>query len=632
MSEQRTTFSIDLEGNVQEQANQFARSVDDLNQSITEDLDELKAMNAALRNLKSGGQANTQTFKDLKDQIEAKRQKVGTSTKTLLEQGGAFKKVGETAKVETKKATDGMLKLVDTLKTAPGPIGSMTNSATSLGSALGSAGAAGAAGLAVAAFVALAAAVVVATVKLAGFALTAADARRAELTQLQGLEKMRTWFGLAGDKANYMQATLDKVSMKVSTGRGKLIEYTRQLEMMGLRGKNLSKSLEAMAIVESVQGESRAQLFASQAAGAAMLGGSVDKLADRIKDRLGGIAAKRMLELSVITEKWHENLGKLFGDVKVEGFLGGLKTITDLFSQGTASGQAMKAMIEAWLNPLFGGMSKGTPIIKRFFQGMILGALDLTIWFLKVRIGFQETFGSIKLGKFDALNLALKVGKFALIGMVIGAGLLAAALGGVIAIAFTLETAVFRAIAMVPAAIAGLIVIGPKVKAWLSSTVSSAWNYLKTFDWAALGKSLVDGFVNGIRSSAARAVGSIKDLANWMKKAFTGEWKISSPSKVSAGYAKNIIEGHELETRRLGPRAARAMAEVMSPGAVFGGGGQVGGGFGVVAARSARMANVVIERLIIEAHGPTVADVIAESRAQLELQLEQMLLEMGANA
>src|SRR5207302_1120099 len=115
------------------------------------DLASLKAMTAAMRNMKGSSEVSLETFKKLKEQILAKKAAIATTQEKYIKLGGNLRDVAKAGKV----GGDGLDTLAGAAKAGGGPIGSMVSSVGGLATKLGKAGLAGAAVVAVVALTAL---------------------------------------------------------------------------------------------------------------------------------------------------------------------------------------------------------------------------------------------------------------------------------------------------------------------------------------------------------------------------------------------------------------------------------------------------------------------------------------------
>src|SRR5690606_3176171 len=92
-------------------------------------------------------------------------------------------------------------------------------------------------------------------------------------------------------------------------------------------------------------------------------------------------------------------------------FLRAVKTITDMFNETSATGQALRAMVSTIFDPLFKSTESGAPIVKALIQGIVIAALQMTIVFLKIRNAIRDAFGGESKSSIDWANLAMRVGQ-----------------------------------------------------------------------------------------------------------------------------------------------------------------------------------------------------------------------------
>lgn len=515
-----STWSIDLEDNTSGTAETAVEALSKLKRQIESDTRALSEMQKALRNLQGGTVVNIAQFRELKAKIDAKKQSIAEAQSAVLGLGGAFTRTGRSA----RPTTSSLAELGKVASAMPGPIGGVVSRLGALkGMLAGGVIALGIAAIA-AAFIALAAAAVAATAALLKYGIAQAGARRGELLRLEGLTKMRNWWGIAAGNAGEMQKAIDRVSDSTTLGRDKLEQYTGELYRMGVRGKNLALALEAAAVKGAILGDAGARSTMHWAAGLALTGKSVQRLRDDIVARFGPTVARMLLDWDVQTERLRRNFGILFRDLQIEELLKGLNSVTSLFSQSTRSGRALKAIVETIFQPLINAVTALQPVIKRFFQGMIIGALLIGIAVLKIRNWFRRTFGDSEILKgIDAQTAALKL------GLVVVAGL--AGMFAVLAVAMTLALAPF---VLAGAAILGLVVLGKR-----------AWSAFQAIEWGALGRSIIDGIVNGLKAGAKWVIDAVKGLGDSAMAALRSKLGISSPSKAFARLGLEIPRGIE---------------------------------------------------------------------------------------
>src|SRR5690606_10982339 len=151
-------------------------------------------------------------------------------------------------------------------------------------------------------------------------------------------------------------------------------------------------------------------------------------LTDDVRARLGPIAQRQLLSLGVQARKLREDLSSIFNNVRVDGMLGGIRKVTELFSQSTATGRALRTLAESFLQPLADSIEGVSPLVRDFFRGMVLAALEFAIAIQEVRLWLRNTFGDSKiLATFRSLRVAFNLGR-AILAVLAGAfGLLATA-------------------------------------------------------------------------------------------------------------------------------------------------------------------------------------------------------------
>jgi hypothetical protein len=615
----KATFAVELEDGTSSTAKSAASELKKLKDQITADTRALADMQKAMKNLQAGSSVNIQQFRDLKAQIDAKKQSIAQAQGAFVSLGGTFgKSAGEGKKVasmfELLRERAGMM---------PGPLGSVVSQLGSLKSMLaGGARVLGLAALA-AAMVAVTVAAIAGTAALLSYGVAQADARRNELLHLEGLTKLRFWYSAAAGSASELQGAIDRVSDGVALGRDEIGRYTEKLYRMGLRGKNLEDALEGVAIKAAVQGDAAASAFAGWAAGAALAGGSVRKLTDDVKARLGGIAAAQMLSLGVQAKKMRENFGVLFRDLKVEGLLKTLKIITDTFSQSTASGRALKALLETAFQPMVNAVEFLGPYVKRFFQGVVIGALLVGIAVLKVRNWFKRTFGDAEILKgFDATKSALYAG-------VAAVGLLGAAFAGMAALAVgalvVLTPIVWSAVAAVGAlALSGLAMAAPFILGAIAIGALIAAGYQlyrlwKEIDWTSLGRSIVDGIVGGLTAGIQWVKDAMRSLGDAALGSFKEALQIASPSKVFAKVGLAIPEGVEQGVdagKRDVDDAVKGMVTAPS-------GGGAGGG-------AAAPVTITFGDIIIQSASEKGREIAEDVERVIEGVMERVAIQLGA--
>ena len=599
------TFAVNLEDQISSPAERAAGSLERLKSQIDADKKALSGMQGAMRTLKGASVPNVAAMQQLSDRIEAQKATIASVTTEYVQLGGTFKEVAKAADT----ARSGLGDLLGASKKMPGPLGGMVGKLEALKGLLSGGGLIAMGTMAVAAaMVALAAAAVAGAAALLRYGIASSDARRAEQLHVEGMMTVRRWHGIAaGSAADFMQS-VDRVSASTTLARSAVSSYGEQLYRAGLRGGTLTKALEAVTMASAVQGDAPAQRIAGMAIAAARSGRSVEALADKIKSRLGGIAARQMLSLDVQSRKLQESLQFLTGGLKIEGFLRALGEVTQMLSANTASGRALKVIFESLFNPILGALDGAGPLAKRFFQGMVIAALELTIVVLKVGRYLKETFGTDIALNAGMLVVSMFAG--ALVVTAAAAGLLALALGAVV---------VAGLLIMAPFLLAGAAVAYLMTKAW----DFGAW--LATQDWSSIGTSLVDGLIAGLVASRARVLGAVGQLALDAKTAMVDALGIHSPSRVFANLGVQIPRGLAAGVEAGTPAAQGAvdgLVRVPSASAAGGAAGRSGGD----------TRSVSIGEIHIHATTNDPRELAESFRDQVVRLLEGVAIEMGAPA
>jgi len=532
------TFAINLEDGTSGAAQSATKALEQLRSTIDSDTKALAAMQKSMKGLQGGTSVNIAQFRELKAKIDAKKQSIADANAAYLSLGGTFGATGRSS----ARLSSFMDQLRASTNAVGGPLQGLTSQVGGLGSMLKAGGAVlGVVALA-AGIAALTVAAIAGAAALTKYGIAQADARRNEQLHLEGLTKLRNWYGIAAGNADAMQSSIDRVSGSTSLGRAELGKYTDQLYKMGLRGANLEQALEGVAIKAQVQGEAAATAFAGWAAGAAMAGGSVKALTDDVKARLGGIAAKQMLSLGVQSKKLGESFDALFSGLKIEGVLRGLASVTTMFSQAHASGQALKSMITVMFGPLINGAESAGLVVKRFFQGMVIGALTIGIALLKVRNWFKSTFGSPEILKgFDLQKAAVYAGVVA-VGALAGGLALAAAGAGLLGAAL-------------------VVVLAPIYK--FGKAAYEVYSVFADMDWSALGTNLVQGIVRGVKGGARWVIDAVKGLGESAMSAFKQKLGIASPSKMFAKLGVTLPQGVQAGIARGKPGLDQDVSELV---------------------------------------------------------------------
>lgn len=97
----------------------------------------------------------------------------------------------------------------------------------------------------------------------------------------------------------------------------------------------------------------------------------------------------------------------------------------------------------------------------------------------------------------------------------------------------------------------------------IKNTIITVWNSIMTFlrgiNLVTIGKNIIQGLINGIKSMVGKTKDIIVGLANSIKDAFTGLFDINSPSRVFKEYGVNTLEGYQLGLQNMQPKVVQQM-------------------------------------------------------------------------
>lgn len=603
-----------------------AAAVEKLGNELRSGTAELAAMQKALKNMQFAAKPNEDAINKLKEAITAKKEAIAKGQVQYIGMGGKLTDL-------TKKSASFEARLKAMAKDAkdlPGPLGGVLKKFGELAGLVG--GGAIAAGLlaAAAAMAAFTAAMVIGTKALYDYGVATADAARSEALRLAGLKS------LSGMKLPDLDTELgdiiDDVAASSPLARAEIVKMAEGLRRMGLNSDQIRGKLEDMAIPED--------------------------------------ASERLLSLDVQMAKLKESQDNLFKGLQIRPYLAAWKEVRDLMSQNTASGRALKQLINLILQPLIDASTQGAPIVKRFFQGMIIAALQFTNTIIRLRAWWRQTFGSAeqKKGLDDGRKwvLAGKVALDVLIGAVAlttlaFAGLslqlvryvipamlrstlgllrfaatgVAWALGG----ALKLIVATFRLgvsfLMAAPAMWAALAPLLPFIAAALGliaaiATLIYYWDELKIafeqIDWAQAGEDIISGIISGLLPGPL--IDAMMSLGSMVFDAFNKSIEAASPSKAFARAGLAIPQGVAQGVEEGTPEAQGAVTDMIDVPPVNAAQAAAAEGGGAGAARGA--VSIEIGQVVVNASSSDPKAMALDFKRELELVLESLAAELGA--
>ena len=288
------------------------------------------------------------------------------------------------------------------------------------------------------------------------------------------------------------------------------------------------------------------------------------------------IAKVRMDKIAERTSKaWKE----MFSGLKTEPLLNAMDRFSTQFTQSTAAGRALKALMETIVQPFADAVEAVEPAARELFKGAVLGALKLAIVTLKVRNAIlraippsaREAIKEFASGA-DAMSTAVSAGEvviYALTAVVAALGWIFTAVALAIAVAWAV---IYAPIAGVVAAISwvveGFQTGGESMKSSIKNAVSAIGSALSSFGGMAISAAgdLVSGLVDGIIDGVGAVAEAAANLAGAAMDAITSKLGISSPAKVmikAGGFtAEGFAGGIDAGTAKVRTAAERMTSVV----------------------------------------------------------------------
>lgn len=422
----------------------------------------------------------------------------------------------QTAKAEKAAAGSGKVnEIAEALGKFGGPAGvagqkvfGLASGFSKLKGAIGTAGPYIAIGVGI---VAIASAAALATFAIGKWSIGLADANRTQGLMMDGIAR-------TSEGGAELAATIDNLGTIVPSTREELMGMAKTLADSGLRGKELSRELEATAIKAA-------------------------------KLKFGPDFGAQLLSLDFQAKRLQENIAAIFGGLKIDKFLEGLQKLGALLDAGTESGQTLKFIFESIFQPIVDGAAGAAVTVERFF--------------LQAEILALKAFIAIKPYR-DEIAAVVK-------GLLIGA----AAITGVVVVAFGLLAAAIGAV------VVGVGFLVSKIPAMGEALGDAAFAIVQFFVTLParveqLGVDIVQGLVKGITGAGSAVVKALGGVVQGGIDYAKGLLGIASPSKVFEGIGSNTVEGFASGVEGGANDAQGALEAMVAP--PRGGAGGTGGG------------------------------------------------------
>lgn len=476
---------------------------------------------------------------------------------------------------------------------------------------LSKAGPAAAAFAVAAAFLAIAAAAVVAAAAVAKYVLVAADAARSSRL----LSEAATGSAAGGKE---LEAVVSELTSAIPQNREQIAGWARDLNLAGLAGRDMQRTLTAMGTVSAAVGDQAAGKIrgiaeASRMAQRFVLGArdrfgefaslqgtgikaadiyaavarsmktsipeaerlvksgivpfkkGLEALEDAAQTKFGGIVARQMMSLGTLSKKLQENFTAIFGDVDIEPFLKGLKSIVDLFDQNTVLGYALKTIFGEVFTWIFDKASVVFPYIRAFMLGVALAAILVATVVKRVATAISRGLG------LDAKKSLIDV-EYAFYAGAAAIAVVVAALVGLAAVWLVnmAAMAIAALVAWAPILLgAAAIVLAVYGFYKLAEAASNLWDSLKDVDLAKIAGDIMDGLIKGIKAKISAVKDAISEVSSAITSVFATDQEVHSPGRKAMRQGRDVVRGHALGIERATPEVERATMGVS--GAVTGG-------------------------------------------------------------
>lgn len=489
------------------------------------------------------------------------------------EAGATAKPAAEMAKLSkgSNLAKVNVGELLSKVTALGGPLGKSAAGAGKLGGMLQKLGAVGAAGIVIGiaiAVVALAAAFAAAVVAATSFAVKMADASRNQRLSVESLA--------AGHKVLVdIGVMLPLVQEKTGLAAGEIQKLAAQLAKAKVPAVNLENALQAMATAKAGGATTE---FLDKLQKSLIATGKIPAELSAQFAQFKGIAEKKMLSLGSISDRFKRNFAGLFSGLQIEGLLSGLSKVAALFSQSTASGRALKSIMERLFQPLIDGAAKAIP-------GLIRGFLHITIVILEVLVAAKKLGKALNIkpefvsGPYVSnLNAISRSANRATLSLKTMNG----AMGGASEVAATASTGVAASAAKMGSAwAAAKAATKAGVAEVQSSAAASAGEGAAQTD--AVGAQMSAGLAEGILSNAEVVIAAITAVVGGAISAAESQLQTGSPSKLFHRFGKFIDQGLAGGVDEDAPIVERSMRDMVAPklagpGAPQGEGGGGAGG------------------------------------------------------
>lgn len=546
------TFGIRVQ--VDSNANEGARDIEALKNSLLSSQDAVKKFSAAQRSLR-GTSDEVKAAKDkLKGAVSAERDAISRATLALGKHG---------------------LTLTDVTRRTKDAAGETSGMFAKLGESLGLSASsmvlvAGAGAAVVATIVAIGAAAISSAISLGKFVL-----ENANLLRAQGLEREAasgsaanaaawgTQIEDAGRRIPKTVAELNDLAVSVSrtftqtriSGKGMVDAFNAIGEAGAANGDAAGKALEellsrgkqfgrfGLGFAELRGGNATGLQFADIAEALSKnlgiglkqaqqqllryrvsLDDGAKAIRDAVEKRFGVVNAKKLIDLDFMGKRLKDTFTKMTKDIGLENILTSLDAMLRLLDSSTVEGKAFGQVLKGVGKFLSDAFEAAVPKVEALLDQLILNGQRVAIAFLKLEIQMRETFGN----KFTDYIIQ--------------------------------GTVLFDAMGFAVKNVADTIT-------FLLHTMQALMKFIKS-DWVNGGDNIAKGAAQGVRNSKGELVGAVGDMSAGAQALFATHNRMQSPSKVYSKYGEYISEGVAEGVEKKSPQAQDAVEGIVTPKAI----------------------------------------------------------------
>ena len=579
---EQATFGISLEGNAETEAAALSGAFDELADRMGAGEDKIRDLNNALKRLKGATGDVSKLKADLNAKLQAEKAALERANVALLKQGVSYEKLTAAAKkaaAEKKKAADAAIAKAE--KAQADAVKENAEQMKKLDASL-----LGVAGAII---------VVEGAVAAGAYAFARWIFQSASMLRTQNLLRQAA-VGTA-DNARNLGTQIDELARKVPTARAELNQLSIDLAKGGIQGQTLVDTLNAVGqasaalgndagaklrelvdrgrlsqrfavnpfelqgsglefgdIAEQVASRMKVSIAEAKAAlaeGRVLLGDGAAALRAAVEKKFGRINLAQMLDLDVIEKKLGEGLASLTSDVDLEPLADSLKSITDLADSSTVQGAALKQVFTDFGNTVVTIAKEGAPLLKGFITGALTGLTKLEDLVVKIQIQWLKTFGKSTMGKLDLLRTGAEAGKYAVYGLAVATGVLAA----------TTALALLPLVALA-AAVGALVYIWVRAADGYGKAANKLASYFTKEKWEDRARNVIDGLAGGLLAGVSAVKNAGVELGKAAHLGFDTEMQIKSPSRRMMHSADMSIDGLVIQTKRRAPEVDRAFGEL----------------------------------------------------------------------